>query len=788
MESDEFPSPVRSGSGEKTRIELVTHPDRFSELEGKWAALLERCERSCVFLTHAWYRSWWASFGQGKQLCVPLAWRGEDLVGAGALCIDPAHFRGLPVRRLGFLANGYSTEADFLLADASPHVLAELLAHLVQEVDLWDWMELTRVPSDSPTLRYLQNSPALLHRLRSDLCVPYIPVQGEWDALLAQRSRNFRRTIHRRHNLLERSGREVSVVRLRTPDEILRALPHVRRISGRSWKAQHAKSLQDHPQAAEFLERLVGEMGSQGGVELWMLLFDRQPVAFEYHLTYGGVTCPIRADFDEAHRDLSPGAHLEHEILRTLHQSPPQGVVEYNTCADGYAYERRWTNCLRRYHRAWAFRRSPYGRLLYALGAIRRQDDGDVPEPVQTCRPNRPAPPHLAPPNPVAALPRQARRAAAIVKELASDAGPALQRECGYYQGRRTVSILALTWRCTSHCMSCTAWRRKVDPRDELSVGEWLDVGRALLDRGVQSFELFGGDVFLRKDVVFPLCELLHAGGGEIHIPTNCNLVDRPTAELLARTVHTLYLSVDGVEGGHDQVRGTPGTFGRMLQALEWIREARGERRTPRLVCNTTVSRHNMRSLPRIGRFAVEAGFDEVHFEYVGEFTNEHVARSCIDGEPPSPLYLRCGESCLIPPADVPPFRRRLRRVREDIHRRSDNRVRAVTANIDALSDGQIARGTVPCRRCFVERTTVVIDPCGALVPCVFFDHFPVGNVREGALRRSWETPQRKNFRDLRAAGELELCHHCIMSVTRNRSGLDMLRRAWIVGHQRTAP
>ena len=93
---------------------------------------------------------------------------------------------------------------------------------------------------------------------------------------------------------------------------------------------------------------------------------------------------------------------------------------------------------------------------------------------------------------------------------------------------------------------------------------------------------------------------------------------------------------------------------------------------------------------------------------------------------------------------------------------------------------GLLEEGTVPWRRCFMARTAAVIDPCGNIVPCCFFDNYSVGNVRNGDLDRSWETPGRVRFGAYRDGGKLDVCRHCIVSVSRNRSARDIFRRAYI--------
>lgn len=367
------------------------------------------------------------------------------------------------------------------------------------------------------------------------------------------------------------------------------------------------------------------------------------------------------------------------------------------------------------------------------------------------------------------------------ILRMGNDVRKELSREYEYCFGMRPRALLILTWACTSRCATCTIWRRPRDASRELTCDEWLAVARKLVERGVRSVELFGGDVLLRKDVVIPLARELKSLGCRVNMPTNCNLLDEQTAADLVDCMNHIYLSIDGVDELQDRIRGVAGTFDKVCRALRFLKQARGSRDHPILICNTTVSRHNVRNLSEIAEFAKQVGFDEINFEYVGEIPPESVLRSRIGDYVPSPSYVRLDESSLVPPEEISTLRCQLRQAKTHQARPSScNGFRTVTIDTDVLSDAQLVKGTIPWRRCFVERTAAVINPYGNIVPCCFFDDYVVGNVRNGDLDRSWETPKRVRFRACRESGGLEMCKHCSVSIVRNRSMSDVIRRAYI--------
>ncbi len=379
------------------------------------------------------------------------------------------------------------------------------------------------------------------------------------------------------------------------------------------------------------------------------------------------------------------------------------------------------------------------------------------------------------------------KRTGCVIKELTSDAPEALKREWDYYREKPASAVFALTWACTSRCKTCTSWRRTRRKDEELSIDEWLTVGETLIGQGIKRVELFGGDVFLRPELTVRLAALFKARGCRVGIPTNSNLLTREIAGELVKSVDVFYISTDGVDDLHDKVRGRSGAFEKVLRAVDYLKEARGSSALPRLICNTTISKYNSRALTGIAQFAMRRGFDDIQFEYVGEFTDEHVCNSQIGGYRPSPIYMRNGESALLTEELVPIVREQLKEAAtlNGQTAESGRAFKVQTTSIDALSDANLVGGTVPGRRCFFERMTRIIDPYGNIAPCLFFDTFSMGNVRKGDLGGAFSDARRKRFRNARDSGQLELCRHCIMSVVRNRSGRDVLSRAIMTGRQR---
>jgi radical SAM protein with 4Fe4S-binding SPASM domain len=237
---------------------------------------------------------------------------------------------------------------------------------------------------------------------------------------------------------------------------------------------------------------------------------------------------------------------------------------------------------------------------------------------------------------------------------------------------------------------------------------------------------------------------------------------------------------MDGVNSNHDGIRGVEGTFERVEKGLNFLVEARRKKgidcRKPRLICNTTVSRHNVEQIESIARFASTAGFDENHFEYVGEMTQEQVANSAIDGLRPDTYYLKGNGSSLITSEQVKLFRKELKEVKKKYSRKDFG---ITTINSDVLADQNLVNGTVPVNKCYMERREVTVDPYGNVVACPFFNNYYLGNLLQQDFEAIWNGEKHKRFRSYQKSGRLEICKHCILSVQRNHSFTTGLRRIY---------
>ncbi len=344
-----------------------------------------------------------------------------------------------------------------------------------------------------------------------------------------------------------------------------------------------------------------------------------------------------------------------------------------------------------------------------------------------------------------------------------------IKREARYYTKRPVDTLFFLTYRCTSRCKTCTLWQR-TDKTGEMDLDDWkraVDQSAAL---GAKNIELFGGDALLRKDILIPLTKYISGKPGLCSdMVTNCNLMTEKTArELVEAGLHDLWVSIDGIAEAHNAVRGRDKTFSKVEQTIQWFREFRGDSSLPLLHANTTISNLNFDSFEKVLPYAEEMGIDFIHLEYAGEFWDELLDQSVIDGIRPNPYFVRQDDkSILVNEEQARIVKAKIEQMKNDVRFMN---ISLQCENVDKLTIKQMVEGDCDNRRCYIARTKITIDPRGNVVGCGFYGDWVMGNIGEKPLNEIWNNKSHKRFLNHFAKRHTKLCKHCIVGVQRNPS------------------
>ncbi|MFA6133649.1 MAG: radical SAM protein [Phycisphaerae bacterium] len=165
--------------------------------------------------------------------------------------------------------------------------------------------------------------------------------------------------------------------------------------------------------------------------------------------------------------------------------------------------------------------------------------------------------------------------------------------------------VLAVTYRCNARCRMCSVWQR----RDH--EGEFAPDMVKNLPPSTTALNLTGGEPFLRGDLVeivrvatenFPKAQIIISSNGFA-----TDLIVQQMDKILAVNPRVgLAISVDGIGEAHDQIRGTPGGFDRLMATIK-VLQARG---VTNLRLAFTMGDYNHRELRKVYALSKEIGVE----------------------------------------------------------------------------------------------------------------------------------------------------------------------------------
>ncbi len=171
-----------------------------------------------------------------------------------------------------------------------------------------------------------------------------------------------------------------------------------------------------------------------------------------------------------------------------------------------------------------------------------------------------------------------------------------------YLRRRPFLLYLKPTARCDLRCASCNRWQEQGRREDELPLDELESLLARFRRGGCQILTLWGGEPTLRRD----LPEILAAAkrlGYRTAMCTNANHMETRAPDL-APHLDLALCSLDGLGAVHDELRGVPGLFDRVVRG---VRELTRHRST-RVRFWISVNRRNQGQLRELLQLAAELG------------------------------------------------------------------------------------------------------------------------------------------------------------------------------------
>lgn len=192
---------------------------------------------------------------------------------------------------------------------------------------------------------------------------------------------------------------------------------------------------------------------------------------------------------------------------------------------------------------------------------------------------------------------------------------------------------VAATNRCTSLCKTCNLGRIYLkDPsvaREDLTLKEYNKIFRSIGKNNVFWFVFSGAEPFMRKDMI-DICKSAYDNckPNVMVIPTNSlpgNIPER-VEELLKHCKDTLVninLSLDGIKGDHDKIRGIKGNFKKVLELHEQLKKLKPKYPNFELNIHSVVSVYNFDKIGKLHEYVMREIKPDAHLTEIAENKKE---------------------------------------------------------------------------------------------------------------------------------------------------------------------
>ncbi len=336
------------------------------------------------------------------------------------------------------------------------------------------------------------------------------------------------------------------------------------------------------------------------------------------------------------------------------------------------------------------------------------------------------------------------------IQEITHDAsGPHVIQEL-------PVLVLLPHSRCNCRCMMCDIWRiRQVREIKAADLEPHIAGIRKLRVRWVV---FSGGEPLMHSDLS-ALAGMLRGEGIRTTLLTAGLTLERH-ADLVARDMDDIIVSLDGPREIHDCIRGVPDAYQRLERGIQALRARRA---TMPIHGRCTVQNANFHHLRATAEAALELRLTSLSFLAADTSSDAFNHSLPLPIEKVSQLSLSPGESDALLNELEGLISDCQTKIRPNLVRESPDKLRRIGSHFRARL-GQIPF-TAP--RCNAPWVSAVIESDGAVRPCFF--HRPFGNLQDGSLEEVLNSHAAVRFRSQINISQDPICQRCVCSLFLDR-------------------
>jgi len=313
---------------------------------------------------------------------------------------------------------------------------------------------------------------------------------------------------------------------------------------------------------------------------------------------------------------------------------------------------------------------------------------------------------------------------------------------CGPVHG-----VFVVNYECNQRCKMCDLYDRAARYQrngiKRLTTEEMLKVIDDFADIGTSGIGFTGGEPILRSDI-YDLIKHAKKRGLFTHMSSNGMVIDLEVAiKLIKSGLDAIGFSLDGAtDKTHDFIRGVPGSFEKVINAIKCCRKAKDELKSEFIIISISViNNKNIDEVIELIDVALNAGIDKVSFSPIHDIG-----------------LMKNGNSALKDIGmNIVNFEKADRVIDRIIELKKKRGVIDNSETYLRLFKKAFRNQRLPFS-CYAGYVTIAVDGYGNIYPCypwMEVNH-KVGNIRDTSLREFWNSRALRKMRE-----EVRSCRNC---------------------------
>ena len=231
------------------QAEVVRNADDFYALAPEWTRW--RTERAVdpMFLSHTWFRTWWESFGRGKELHIVTVRSRRELVGVAPMMCSRTNIYGLKLNTIQAIYNPHTPRYDVITGSNQHLQLYRAMWSKLVEQDQADaiiFRKFLMVRERISMFEELGKAHGWISGQWPAPPSPFISLVDGYDGFLNSLKSSSRYNLRKRYERLKKKG-VVDVEVVTRPEQIQEAMKDGLRIEAAAWKGESGTAIISDP-------------------------------------------------------------------------------------------------------------------------------------------------------------------------------------------------------------------------------------------------------------------------------------------------------------------------------------------------------------------------------------------------------------------------------------------------------------------------------------------------------------------------------------------------------------